>query len=149
MTEKAQRIRYKRSRFATRLPIAVSYTASHFWLSEIENGLWRVGFTNFATRMLGELVELEIKLGPNDSVQVGHSIGWIEGFKAMTDLYCVVDGRFERGNPELEEDVTLLAKDPYGRGWLYEARGNPESNAGDVHTYIAILDATIDKMLEK
>ena len=50
-------IPYKRSRFQTRLPKNRLYTASHFWLAEVEAGLWRVGFTRFATRMLGEIVE--------------------------------------------------------------------------------------------
>ena len=149
MVEKEQRIRYQRSRFSTRLPTAISYTRSHFWLAERSPGLWRVGFTKFATRMLGELVEFEFKLAADNRVEVGATIGWIEGFKAMADLYCVVDGRFVASNPELDDDVSLLGREPYGRGWLYEAEGSPESNAVDVHTYIGILDATIDKMLEK
>lgn len=148
MAEKEDRIRYKRSRFATRLPARILYTRAHFWIREMSPGLWRVGFTKFATRMLGELVEFEFKLDDSKAIRVGHSIGWIEGFKAVTDLFCVVNGLFERGNPDLAEDVTLLGSDPYGAGWLYEARGKPEPNTVDVHTYIGILDATIDKMLE-
>ena len=50
-------ILYKRSRFSTRLPIDRRYTAGHYWLAEEEHGVWRVGFTKFATRMLGDLVE--------------------------------------------------------------------------------------------
>lgn len=149
MAEKEERIRYKRSRFATRLPASILYTRAHFWIRETEPGLHRVGFTKFATRMLGELVEFEFKIPEDKAIQVGGSIGWIEGFKAVTDLFCVVNGHFERGNPALSDDVTLLGSDPYGEGWLYEARGESEPNTVDVHTYIGILDATIDKMLEQ
>ena len=37
---------------------------------------------------------------------------------------------------------------PYAEGWLYAVRGEPDPAAMDVHGYIALLDATIDKMLE-
>lgn len=144
-----EKISYKRSRFSTRLPAGRLYTQSHYWILEDQPGLWRVGLTKFATRMLGDLVEygFEVKIG--DPVQIGQTIGWIEGFKALTDLYCVVSGTFEGGSPELEQDITLIDADPYGKGWLYQVRGEPEPNSVDVHGYVAILDATIDKMLEK
>ena len=50
---------YKRSNFVTHLPVDCLYSPSHFWLREIEPGRWRVGFTKFATRMLGEIVEVQ------------------------------------------------------------------------------------------
>src|SRR5439155_10549593 len=83
-------IAYKRARFATRLPVARRYTLSHFWLREEEPGLWRVGFAKFAARMLGDLVEYDFSVPVGASVQVGQSIGWVEGFKAVSDVYCVV-----------------------------------------------------------
>ncbi len=57
-------------------------------------GLWRVGFTKFATRMLGDFVEHAFEPKVGDPVTVGQTIGWVEGFKALTDLYCVADGTF-------------------------------------------------------
>jgi glycine cleavage system H protein len=140
---------YKRSRFSSRLPMDRVYTPSHFWALQAEPGLWRVGFTKFATRMLGDLVEhgFTVKLG--EPVAVGQTIGWIEGFKALTDLYCVADGEFAGANPALEQDVTLTDADPYGRGWLYAVRGTVDPSATDVHGYAAMLDLTIDKMKEK
>ncbi|MEI9897479.1 MAG: glycine cleavage system protein H [Chthoniobacter sp.] len=50
---------YKRATFVTHLPADCLYSPSHFWLREIEPGRWRVGFTKFATRMLGEIVEVQ------------------------------------------------------------------------------------------
>ena len=168
---------YKRVRFATRLPRHYRYTASHCWLLEVEPGLWRCGFTKFALRMLGDLVELEFELpgqvernlfrlsgqteqvpshvsGQSEQVpsheerlHVGQAIGWVEGFKARSDVYCVAEGEFARGNPALDTDLTLVDTDPYDRGWLYEVRGEPDANALDVDGYVAVLDATIDRML--
>jgi len=137
---------YKRSRFQTRLPKNRLYTASHFWLHEREPGLWRIGFTRFATRMLGDLVESGFEVKPNDPVKVGQVIGWVEGFKALTDLFCVADGAFLGGNPAIDADPTLTDKKPYLEGWLYEVRGTPDPNSMPTDRYMQLLDATIDKM---
>jgi glycine cleavage system H protein len=138
---------YKRARFGTRLPTDRLYTRSHYWLLESEAGLWRVGFTKFATRMLGDIVEYQLEVAVESRVDVGQKIGWIEGFKAVSDIYSVVEGAFSGENPGLRADITLLESDPYERGWLYHASGRPEANGVDAHGYATILDATIDKML--
>jgi glycine cleavage system H protein len=140
-------IAYKRSRFATRLPVARRYTLSHFWLREEEPNLWTVGFGKFATRMLGDLVEYEFSAQAGGAVEVGQAIGWVEGFKATSDLYSVVTGEFLGANPALAKDITLVDSDPYNAGWLYRARGAPDKASVDVDGYMAALDATIDKML--
>jgi glycine cleavage system H protein len=142
-------IYYKRSRFATRLPADRLYTASHFWLIEAEPGLWRVGLTKFAARMLGDVVDLGFEVGIGEPVALGQTIGWLEGFKARTDLYAVVSGRFEGGNPLLESDIDVIDRDRYGVGWLYRARGAPDVDATDADGYAAVLDATIDRMRGK
>jgi len=141
-------IAYKRSRFSTRLPEGRRYAASHFWLLEEEQGVWRVGFTKFAARMLGDLVEYEFSVQPGDRMELGQAIGWVEGFKAVSDLFAVADGEFLGSNPELARDITLADHDPYQKGWLYRVRGVPDPKAMDVQGYIAVLDATIDKMLD-
>lgn len=142
-------IAYKRSRFSTRLPTDRLYTPSHFWCAEEPEGVWRVGFTKFATRMLGDLVEFGFEPKAGDAVEVGQTIGWVEGFKALTDLYCVVTGEFVGVNPELSQDITLTDTDPYGHGWLYRVKGKPDPNSVDVQGYTEMLDLTIDKMQEK
>ncbi len=138
---------YKRARFSTRLPGDRRYTASHAWISERGDGLRCVGFTKFAIRLLGEPVEFDVEVEPDTEVELGQVIGWIEGFKAVTDLFCPLAGRFCAPNPELTEDISLLQSDPYGRGWLYSLHGTPGDDCIDVAGYAAILDATIDKMM--
>jgi glycine cleavage system H protein len=138
---------YKRSRFGTRLPQDRRYTRSHYWLLEGEPGLWRIGFTKFATRMLGDIVEYSFDIEPGHVVELGKKIGWIEGFKAVSDIYSVASGKFVRANPELRDDITLLETEPFIRGWLYEVAGTPEPDSVDASGYATILDVTIDKML--
>ena len=139
---------YRRSLFRTRLLRDRLYTASHFWLQEHEPGLWRVGLTKFASRMLGDIVEIGFDVAGGAQVNVGDAIGWFEGFKARSDLYAVAAGVFAGSNPELADRLALIEDDRYRRGWLYAIRGTPERDAMDVHGYAAWLDATIDRMRE-
>lgn len=147
MSAKGEMLVYKRARFGTRLPVDRLYTRSHYWLQETEPGVWHVGFTKFASRMLGDIVEYQMDVAPGSPVSRGEKVGWIEGFKAVSDVYSTVQGVFEGTNPELKDDITLLESDPYGRGWLFSVRGVPEPDAVNADGYVTILDATIDKML--
>lgn len=103
--------------------------------------------TKFATRMLGDLVEYELSVEKGGAISVGQQIGWIEGFKAMSDIYAVADGSFIGSNVALTDDITLLESNPYDAGWLYAVEGDPEPGAISVQEYVNVLDATIDRML--
>ena len=143
------KVSYRRSRFSTRLPDDRAYTASHFWLLPLGEGVYRVGFTQFATRMLGDLVEHGFEVKPGTAVSLGDTVGWVEAFKATTDLYCPGTGTFLEMNAALETDPTLFDSDPYGRGWLYTFRGDPDPGATDVAGYVRQLDRAIDKIMGK
>lgn len=140
---------YKRARFKTNLPVGRLYSPSHYWLAEETPGNYRIGFTKFATRMLGDFVELKFDVATDDLVELGQPIGSIEGFKAISDIYSVTSGRFAGGNASLESDPTFLERQPYDSGWLYRLENCRPEGMLDVHGYIGLLDATIDRMLEQ
>jgi glycine cleavage system H protein len=142
-----QSVYYRRSRFTTHLPRDRRYSPAHYWLLEESTSVWRVGLTKFATRMLGDIVEFEFTVAPGTSVGLGDEIGSIEGLKAVTSVFAAGSGRFLGEGEPLRRDVTLAESDPYGEGWLYRLQGEPAPDTVDVHGYVAILDATIDKML--
>ncbi len=140
---------YKRATFVTHLPVDHLYTHSHNWLSRFGEGEWRVGYTKFALRMLGELVDIQFDLKAEAPIQTGEIVGSIEGFKALSDIYCVGSGRFVGGNPALRSELERVSDKPYDDGWLYQFRGEPDPRAMDVNGYRALLDTTIDRILEK
>ena len=140
---------YKRSRFVTHLPVNYLYTRSHFWLAAEPDGAWRVGLTKFATRMLGEMVDHGFDLEADANVTVGQIIGWVEGFKAISDVYCVASGTFVGTNPALREKISLIDKEPYTSGWIYAVRGAPDEKSFDVNGYRAHLDRAIDLIFSK
>ena len=110
------------------------------------DGRWHVGFTKFATRMLGELVEAEFKVEIGASVEPGQEIGWVEGFKAASDVFCAMRGTFQGMNPALAEDACIIRSSPYVDGYLYAVNGEPEESCLDVDGYIAHLDGLINLM---
>ncbi len=140
---------FKRSHFATRLPLNCRYSPSHFWAREMEGGVWRIGFTKFATRMLGDIVDHDFEVQTGAAVVPGQILGWVEGFKAISDVYGFCTGEFVGTNPKLQANIAIVDKKPYGDGWLYEARGTLDDKCMDAEGYAAILNQTIDKMLEQ
>ncbi|HSW48561.1 MAG TPA: glycine cleavage system protein H [Bryobacteraceae bacterium] len=140
-------ILYQRARFTTRLPDDRRYTPSHYWIEEWPEGTWRVGFTRFASWLLGDLVECEFSIPAGSAVAVGQELGWVEGLKAIQTVYSVAEGEFLGAGDELQGDVTLLESDPYERGWLYRIRGKPAADTLDVHGYMAVLDQEIEEAL--
>ena len=137
---------YRRLMFRTRLLGDRLYTASHFWLQEQDSGVWRVGLTKFASRMLGDVVEIGFDVAEGATIAIGDTIGWFEGFKAKTELFSVAEGVFLGGNPVIRDRIALVDDDRYRRGWLYAVRGGREPEAMDLHAYAGLLDETIDRM---
>ena len=140
---------YKRSTFVTHLPVDYLYSRSHCWLAHQPDDTWRIGLTKFATRMLGDMVDHGFEPGAEATVEVGKIVGWVEGFKAISDVYCVATGTFLGGNPELREKISLIDKQPYAAGWLYAVRGTPDERCLDVNAYRDHLDRAIDLILSK
>ncbi|MEI6526989.1 MAG: glycine cleavage system protein H [Planctomycetota bacterium] len=140
---------YRRARFTTRLPKTYRYALSHFWLEELETDLFRIGITHFATRMLGDFVECEFQKKGGDAIEPGMALGWIEGFKAVSDIYSVMQGEFVEFNKDLAANPSFMDRDPYDRGWLYIARGKPDVRVVDCPGYVSALDLAIDRILSQ
>lgn len=139
-------VRYKHAQLSARFPKHFRYSKSHYWMSDQGEGVWHVGFTKFATRMLGELVEAEFKIEIGKPVVPGQEIGWVEGFKAASDVFCALKGDFLGMNPALAEDACIIRSSPYVDGYLYAVRGEPEESSLDVNGYIEHLDGLINLM---
>lgn len=140
---------FKQSHFATHLPVHYRYTPSHFWAEQRDGERWRLGLTRFATRMLGDMVDHGFETEIGASVSPGQVVGWIEGFKAISDVICVGHGTFAGGNPALKENVELISESTYDEGWLYEINGHLDDQTIDVNDYAEHLKLTIDRILEK
>jgi glycine cleavage system H lipoate-binding protein len=61
----------------------------------------------------------------------------------------VIDGDFVESNAELASNPQFMDRDPYDRGWLYIARGKPDSRVVDCQGYVEALDLAIDRILSQ
>lgn len=141
-------VNYKRSRFNATFSDKNLYSKAHYWFAPQEDGTYRVGLTKFAARMLGELVEFGFEVKPQAKISEGDIIGWMEGFKAASDIYSFIEGTFCGENKSLVEQPELLHARPHRDGWLYEVCFEESEKAKllSVHEYTAFLDDLIDKM---
>lgn len=145
---KDQLIKYKRNRFTASFPSKYLFSQAHYWFSHEGNNLYRVGLTKFAARMLGELVEFGFEVEPQSQIKTGDILGWMEGFKAASDIYSLTEGVFSGENKDLVDQPELLHARPHNKGWLYEIEID-ESEAEklmSVKEYTEFLDQLIDKM---
>ncbi|WP_025688454.1 glycine cleavage system protein GcvH [Paenibacillus zanthoxyli] len=95
------------------------YSEEHEWAQQGEGKIVRVGITDHAQHLLGDIVFVEFpEIGT--AVTAGDSVGSIESVKTVSELYSPVSGTVTRINEALEDSPELLNEQPYGEGWIYE-----------------------------
>ncbi|MDP5226233.1 MULTISPECIES: glycine cleavage system protein GcvH [Arthrobacter] len=104
------------------IPAELSYTAEHEWVASTEqDGVVRVGITDFAQDALGDVVYAQVpELG--SSITANDVVGEVESTKSVSDIYAPVSGEIVARNEGLDGDPALINSDPYGEGWLFEIR---------------------------
>ena len=101
------------------IPRDLKYTKTHEWVKK-EGDKVRVGITEYAQKELSDVVFVELPKVGQDALQ-GRAVCVVESVKAASDIYAPVAGKVLAINKELEIDPSLVNKDPYGKGWFYEA----------------------------
>ncbi len=98
-------------------PEGLLYSKEHEWV-KMEDGLARVGITDYAQNSLGDIVYVELpRLGA--LLKQFASIGVIESVKAVSDLFTPLGGEVVEINAALEADPAAVNRDAFGEGWLY------------------------------
>lgn len=103
-------------------PADLRYTEEHEYLKRTdEEGVFLVGITDYAQGELGDVVFVEL---PEEGDSFGkHEIfGTIEAVKAVSDLFCPMEGEVVDVNRALDDDPSLVNEDPYGKGWMIRLR---------------------------
>ena len=101
------------------LPIDRAYARNHMWAAPVEEG-YRIGFSAYAVKLLGDLHHLVWSAAPGATVAQGSPIGFIEGSKATSDLYAPMAGELKAFNPKVLADPTLINSNLYDEGWLWD-----------------------------
>ncbi len=98
------------------VPADRRYSEDHEW-ALTEDGLVRVGITDYAQDALGDVVFVQLP-SVGATVNKGEPLGEVESTKSVSDVYAPVTGTVVEVNAELNDSPNRLNDDPYGRGWI-------------------------------
>ena len=98
------------------VPDNLRYSSDHEW-ALAEDGLVRVGITDYAQDAMGDVVYVEL---PEVGVRVEQheAFGEVESTKSVSELYAPVGGTISEVNDDLFGAPQRLNEDPYGKGWI-------------------------------
>ncbi|GMK40004.1 glycine cleavage system H protein [Paenibacillus sp. CCS19] len=95
------------------------YTEEHEWAVLSKNGVIRVGITDYAQCLLGDIVYVELPSVGTTTTAL-QPMGTIESVKTVSDLFSPLDGVIVRVNEQLQTAPELVNEKPYEDGWLVE-----------------------------
>jgi glycine cleavage system H protein len=104
-------------------PPDLRYAPSHEWARR-EGDFVVVGITQHAVDLLTDLVYIDLP-DVGESTSAAGSFGEVESVKAVSDLYAPIAGEVADVNGEVVNDPSIIAKDPYGKGWLIKIKPDP------------------------
>jgi glycine cleavage system H protein len=115
----------------SKIPSDLYFTEEHEYLKPTdEDDVFLIGITDYAQGELGDVVFVEL---PDTGVALRKMevFGTIEAVKAVSDLYCPLEGEVVEVNAELDDDPSLVNSDPYGAGWMIRLKiTNPDDLEG-------------------
>ena len=102
------------------MPEELYYHKEHTWV-KVEGDIVKVGLYDFSQKLAGEISYIEM---PEEGDQVNQDgvMGSFETGKWLGKVYAPVSGEVISINEDAEDDPTLINKDPYGAGWVFEMK---------------------------
>ena len=138
----------KADKFVFRAQKGLLYSRDEVWVSS-EEGVLRVGVTDFAQRRGGDIVFADM-VKPGTNIAAGDLLGSYETVKMVRDIISPVEGVVKLVNPILDSKPEVINSDPYGEGWVavIEPAAKPQGllNAED---YFEAMKAKVAEELGK
>jgi len=116
------------------IPDNLRYTKTHEWVAQEADGNFRVGITDHAQKLLGDLVYIELP-SVESQLTAETEVSVLESVKAAADVYTPVSGTILEVNAELNNTPNLVNEQPYGQGWLFRIRPDNEADFDDLLTH--------------
>ena len=99
------------------LPSDLYYHKEHAWVKVEADGTVRIGMNDFYQKGAGDTTYIDLPF-EGDDVEQGETCGKIQSAKWVGKFVSPVSGEIVQANEELEDDCTLINRDPYGKGWI-------------------------------
>lgn len=103
------------------VPDAYYYTRDHEWLRAKPDGNLLVGITDYAAKMLNDIVYVTL---PQEGQKFSRKdvFGQVESVKTVSDIYMPVSGTIVKTNEGLTKQPEVVASSPYEKGWMLEVK---------------------------
>ncbi len=115
-----------------KFPDNLNYADTHEYVFE-ENGLLKIGVSEFAIDQLGDIVFVELA-DEGATLEKGETFGTIESVKAVEEVYLPFSGEIVSVNESVIENPELLQNDPIGEGWLVILKPESKVSFDDLMT---------------
>jgi len=113
-------------------PDNLHYADTHEYVLE-ENGLLKIGVSEFAVDQLGDIVFVELA-DQGATLEKGETFGTIESVKAVEEVYLPFSGEIVSVNESVIDNPELLQNDPIGEGWLIIIKTDSKLSFDDLMT---------------
>ena len=121
------------------LPDELYYTKDHTWARVEDNGIVIVGMDAYGAKAAGNIEFIDLPM-EDDEFESGDAFGSLESAKWVGGLLMPVAGTVSAVNESIEDNLSLLAEDPYGEGWLIKIK--PSNLKEDLKTLIHGVDVS-------
>jgi glycine cleavage system H protein len=98
------------------MPDDLYYHHEHSW-ARVDGQKVTVGMSDFFQKEAGDVVFIDLP-DEGEDVSQGEVCGKIQSRKWIGKLVAPVSGEITAIHEDLEEDTSLINKDPYGKGWI-------------------------------
>lgn len=108
------------------IPGDLKFLKTHEWARLEDDGLVRVGISDHAQELLGDIVYVEL---PEIGVRVDaeNSAAVVESVKAASDIYPPISGEVVEVNEVLADQPELINDDAFGEGWIFVVKPDDKS----------------------
>ena len=113
-------------------PDNLNYADTHEYVLE-ENGLLKIGVSEFAIDQLGDIVIVELA-DQGTTLEKGETFGTIESVKAVEEVYLPFSGKIVSVNGSVIDNPELLQNDTIGEGWVVILKPESEVLIADLMT---------------
>ena len=113
-------------------PDNLNYADTHEYVLE-ENGLLKIGVSEFAIDQLGDIVFVELA-DQGTTLEKGETFGTIESVKAVEEVYLPFSGEIVSVNESVIDNPELLQNDCIGDGWLIIIKPDSKVSFDDLMT---------------
>ncbi|TET47551.1 glycine cleavage system protein GcvH [candidate division TA06 bacterium] len=116
------------------MPDELYYHGEHAWVKKESDEVVVVGMNEFYLKLAGDTTYIDLPF-EGDEVTQGETCGKIQSSKWVAKLVAPLTGEVVEVNSELEDDPTLMNKDPYDKGWVFKVKPSKlsEEVAGLLH----------------